>query len=376
MPRTVFEHALAEVLSLQELYFCDGGRGTDALLRAGGIIEEICEREGLSAGAASLGAALASSRAIEASEETDQEAHRAAAAAVQEGVGFAVQGAAVFGAVRLAGEVGRAIDAVVKEGLPPAFALAFDCIWQLLDGQMGWLERAGVVGGGEVVVEADMNCWKLTRPVEGEEAGGRVGDSFSKPHRDLRYDQCHSPETDALTAVSLWVPVNVSGAAESNGGMRCVSVEEDEFFYSPDHPSHMNTNVERAVGSGEVLTAAMGHACMWQPCLIHFGGKMRASSALEPRMSVAATFRNAGAARCEFRGNEGGGGGGGGGAVARMGGEGAGEEGPGPLSRVDLLELSLEKRLSYAAKAVLAYSHWSPGLPGCDLAAIARERGG
>jgi len=47
-----------------------------------------------------------------------------------------------------------------------------------------------------------------------------------------------------------------------------------------------------------------------------------------------------------------------------------GEDGPGPLARADLLELSLEKRLSYAAKAVLAYSHWSPGLPGCDLVAI------
>ena len=42
--------------------------------------------------------------------------------------------------------------------------------------------------------------------------------------------------------------------------------------------------------------------------------------------------------------------------------------GPPPLSRAALGEgMPLRRRLSYAAKAVLAYSHWYPGLPGLDL---------
>lgn len=77
--------------------------------------------------------------------------------------------------------------------------------------------------------------------------------------------------------------MNESGATGDNGGMRCVPIEEDDFFYSPDHPSHMNTNAENAARTGEVLTALKGHACLWQPSLVHFGGSFQEESVLEVR---------------------------------------------------------------------------------------------
>jgi len=189
MPRSVFDHVLGEMLQLQALYFQDGGLLTDKIV-TGGILEEICEKEGLRAGSASLGLSLEASRATEGGDDGSCD-HEKVLAEVEDR-GFAVVDVVVGEQggkgrdpeVDLADDVRRAIDAVVDRGLPPVFALAFDCTWMLLDGQMGWLERSQLLGEGDVVIEPDINCWKLRVRVPGVGDKCRIGEK-SKARSDL-----------------------------------------------------------------------------------------------------------------------------------------------------------------------------------------------
>jgi hypothetical protein len=362
------DRALGEMMELQALLFQDNGELLEKLVGVDGLLKSIAEREGLRCSEESLAEALSASRASEASDDVAS-IYGVIANSDLASFGFAVVGVAVNPASDLPNSVARAITACVSAGLPPVFALAFDEVWLLLDEQMGWLERESVLGKNVgIVLEADVNCWRLRSAEDLAESGSRIGDSFGNPHRDLRHDQCHDADTDALTALSLWVPVNESGAGAENGAMRCVPIDSDDFFYSPDHPSHMTTDAAHARAEATVLAAPKGHACIWQPSLIHFGGACQPGSRQEPRVSVAATFRSNLAPRCAFNGN------GGSGASCEASEPLVSEQaiGPGPLARADLLKLGLDKRLSYAAKAVLAYSHWTPGLPGCELVNVKR----
>lgn len=234
-----------------------------------------------------------------------------------------------------------------KIGLPPPFLFVLDDFWLLLNEQ--WDAADSVLG--ETVMEPDMNIWALLKspPLN----GGYMGGNFSASHRDQKYSSCHSEGGGAPCSVNLWTSFNPSGAHATNGAMRVLPIADDDFFFSPDHPSHSET--KKSLDGNEhkvvILSAAAGVACMWVPSLIHYGGGCDVDSPLEPRSSMAVTFRQVGAARSEF-------GGGGGGSLS------APTAGPPPLTRSHLTHLTLTRRISYVAKALISFSHWHPGFPG------------
>ncbi len=278
-----------------------------------------------------------------------------------------------------------------------------------------------------------MNVWHLRRPTEAAglagPAAGYVGANFGACHRDMRHDRCHDPRTGTATHLNLWCALNPSGATAANGAMRVLPRSRDPLFARPHHPGHMATAVYfstrgdrsgsdsggsngsdggEGVSSGSeaapaataagavpepttaaatecleapepvpgaaVLEAAAGAACLWVPSAVHWGGACAAAAPCEPRASFAATFRRAAAPRSRF---------GNGGGNCDNDGDDDGNEGPGetpagetvagppPLRRAELRALPLSRRLAYASKALLAYSHWHPGFPGLDLAGLA-----
>lgn len=244
----------------------------------------------------------------------------------------------------------------------------FNEAWLLLEEH--WASSAAGILGADSVMEADMNVWSLRRPPppplgadaaaaaadgdvgEANAAEEYVGGNFSASHRDQKYSSCHSDD-GTPTSVNLWFPFNASGATATNGAMRVLPIPHDDFFYSPAHPAHMNTkiSVESADDDAvQILACTSGTACMWSPALVHWGGGCEASSAAEPRASIAVTFRHSAAPPSEFGPNP------------------APPSGPPPLVRADLNNLVLSRRLAYVAKGILAYSHWHPGFPGIHLA--------
>mmetsp|Transcript_119542 Transcript_119542/g.381441 ORF Transcript_119542/g.381441 Transcript_119542/m.381441 type:complete len:379 (-) Transcript_119542:33-1169(-) len=356
MPAAQARHTLMQMMELQTLYFEEE---SDSPVADPAFWARLAAAAGLSVSEESLASRLGPLEEDVTPLENDDAKH------ITEEFnehGYTVVSTADAGVAEdLCAAVARGIDAVTAAGLPPVFVLVFDETWLLLSLQLRFLERSRVLGDSGVEIRPDINCWRLRRPLPADEAQEpaverRPGDNFPERHRDLRYDQCHDPETDAVTALSVWVAVNPSGATAGNGAMRCVPIDRDPLFYCADHPDHMSTG-ETVRGEPDVLEAPAGHACMWVPSLVHFGGNMRPDTVEEPRMSVAATFRAV--PRCGFNGD---------GVVGDPDAdEGAG---PPPVSKADLLRLPLNRRLAHAAKAVLAYSHWYPGLPGIDLCAL------
>lgn len=240
--------------------------------------------------------------------------------------------------------------ALQAKGLPPQFIYVYNAPWQLLAEH--WRGPATAALGKDSILESDMNCWALRRMSTVEVP--YIGANFAASHRDQIYSACHDDDAEC-TSVNLWTPYNVGGATSDNGAMRVLPCTSDDFFYCPDHPLHLQTSVslesEGAAEAVVTLTCASGDACLWSPSLIHWGGSCNADATDEPRQSLAATFRSSSAPRSQF---------GGGGSMAAA--------GPGPMSLADLNDLTLQRRLAYVAKGLLAYSHHFPGFPGLNLA--------
>lgn len=259
--------------------------------------------------------------------------------------------AASTGISKLCKELVSIQTAIQAEGLPPQFIYVYNASWQLLAEH--WRGPATTALGKDSILEADMNCWALRRMSTVEVP--YIGANFAASHRDQIYSACHDDDGEC-TSVNLWTPYNVGGATSENGAMRVLPCPSDDFFYCPDHPLHLQTTVSlRSEGAAEAvvtLTCASGDACLWSPSLIHWGGSCNADATDEPRQSLAATFRSASAPPSQF--------GGGGDSMAAA--------GPGPMILADLNDLTLQRRLAYVAKGLLAYSHHFPGFPGLNLA--------
>ena len=138
-----------------------------------------------------------------------------------------------------------------------------------------------------------------------------IGSNFGSAHRDMRFDQCHSPagpgvglgagtglsatgcgtggcgaaagaaaggggggeQAGRLNSANLWVPVNAAGATARNGAMRVLPVSWDPWFARPGAPEHMASDGREAASPGvRVLAAGPGAAVLWKPCLLHWWG--------------------------------------------------------------------------------------------------------
>jgi hypothetical protein len=252
-------------------------------------------------------------------------------------------------------ELARIQAALQAAALPPQFIFVFNAPWQLLAEH--WVGPATAALGEDSIMEADMNCWALRREPEDGCDAPYVGANFGASHRDQTYAACHTAE-GAPTSVNLWTPFNESGAAIDNGAMRVLPCHADDFFFAPAHPLHLQTSASLAVaGAAEAvatLTCTAGAACLWSPSLIHWGSSCKADAAAEPRQSLAVTFRAATAVRSQF-------------GVCASSGD---STSAGPMILADLSTLSLQRRLAYVAKGLLAYSHWHAGFPGVALARV------
>ena len=258
-------------------------------------------------------------------------------------------------------------------GLPPQFLFVYNAPWLLLEEQWSSALLTGILGW-DSVMEADMNCWALRKPTTpssslsplsfpSSRAPSYIGANFGESHRDQRYSSCHTSDGQP-TSLNVWIPFNASGATALNGAMRVLPIPQDAFYFSPTHLAHMDTSISLAqavtqsAAASAVLECSTGTACVWSPALVHWGGSCSAESPVEPRASIAATFRMKSALPSVF------GSGNGGGESSS-----ASATGPPPLVRGDLFSLSLPRRLAYVAKSLLSYSHWHPGFPGIRLAA-------
>jgi hypothetical protein len=253
---------------------------------------------------------------------------------------------------KLCKELVRIQTSLQAEGLPPQFIYVYNAPWQLLAEH--WTGPATAALGEDSILEADMNCWVLRRmSTTSTVEVPYIGANFAASHRDQIYSACHDDDGEC-TSVNLWTPYNVGGATSDNGAMRVLPCTSDDFFYCPDHPLHLQTSAslesEGAAEAVVTLTCASGDACLWSPSLIHWGGSCNADATDEPRQSLAATFRSASAPRSQFGGGD------------------NSTAGPGPMILADLNDLTLQRRLAYVAKGLLAYSHHFPGFPGLTLA--------
>eukprot|EP00035_Acanthoeca_spectabilis_P019703 m.429353 g.429353 ORF g.429353 m.429353 type:complete len:420 (-) comp16994_c0_seq1:221-1480(-) len=254
------------------------------------------------------------------------------------------------------------IAALLKAGWPPTFLLVYDEVWQLLAQAA---DTFNPILGEDCWLEPDINVWALRpEPIDARtEAGyhGYIGQNFGKSHRDMRFDQCHDPVSGAFRSCNAWIPINPSGATERNGCMSVVPIEQDDFFFSPTHPSHMATGTLDIKHKGIKLIAAAGDICTWLPSAIHWGNACEVNLTEEPRISIAATFRRCNAPRSNY-----------GDIQPSMD---AASDPPRcelPIPQRDILSLSLEHRLSSVAKALLAFCHWYPGFPGLSVHRLER----
>ena len=105
------------------------------------------------------------------------------------------------------------------------------------------------------------------------------------------------------------------------------------------------------INCSKPLPAPKGSLITWVDNLVHWSSPCQAGHP-EPRISVAATFFREGTDR--------------GGETAET----------GILSRKELKEIGLKKRLEIIAGAMLLYSHWHPGFKGFPETTLAGERQG
>lgn len=284
--------------------------------------------------------------------------------------GFAVLTAAEGGhPAGLFDAVQHTMQQLRAAGWPAAFIFLYDEIWvHVIDPLFATF--AGLLGDG-VWMEPDLNAWALS-----SEAGHHVGQNFAGAHRDMNYLSCHGRAGEELS-LNAWVPLNPAGATLANGCMRVVPIAEDPYFFSQSHPYYNNSTAAMAFmddpdESTVALVANAGDLCTWSPSLVHWGESCTRGH-LEPRISIAATFRAHSAGRSSYQkppAHEDGGAGGGGGCVQ---GDptGASSDGPPPISREQLVSAAtIPRRLAYVAKALISFAHHYPGFPGLSAAQL------
>ena len=235
------------------------------------------------------------------------------------------------------------LEALAKAGWPPQFLLMYNETWELLKDVVH-----GMIGNecDNFYIESDVNIWSLKC---NSPAGTYIGGNFINPHRDMVYNACHD-EDDEPTSLSVWIPLNPSGATNHNGCMRILPIEGDDFFYSPGHPSH-SRNSKYKDTDAEKLTCAQFGACVWDPTCVHWGGSYEAErSDEEPRSSLAFTIRLGGKA-ADF------------GTCSTSTSEQQQQTGPKACLVKDCAKGGPKRRLQVVAKSLLSYSHHSPGFP-------------
>ena len=244
------------------------------------------------------------------------------------------------------------LKALKDAGWPPQFLLLYDEPWELLQDTV-----RQITGGNNnnITIESDVNIWSLHKH---SPPGSYIGGNFKDPHRDMIFSACHDDE-ERPTSLSVWIPLNLGGATEFNGCMRCLPIERDDFFYSPQHPRHSTNSQYTDDDDAEKLIVEQFGCGVWDPTLVHWGGSYEADRCEEePRSSLAFTLR-LGSKAADF----------GTVAVDRIPGiytpseQQANEKGPGPVLLKDCDNGGLRRRIQVVAKSLLSYSHHWPGFP-------------
>lgn len=247
------------------------------------------------------------------------------------------------------------LKALADAGLPPQFLLMYDETWELLRDTVRQIVGDSNVSGSNdntITIESDVNIWSLHK---NDPSGSYIGGNFINPHRDMVFNACHDDD-ERPTSLSVWIPLNKCGATGFNGCMRCIPIEDDDFFYSPQHPRH-STNSHYTDDDAEKLIIEQFGCAIWDPSVVHWGGSYEPDRCKEePRSSLAFTIR-LGSKAADF-----------GTAASRTPGSST------PLAQVDptgpaacLVEDcgkgGLKRRIQVVAKGLLSYSHHWPGFP-------------
>ena len=269
---------------------------------------------------------------------------------------------------RILRRVDATMDSLKSAGWPPVFVFLFDEPWLLID---RLYELVGPVLGEDCLLEASIYAWALSRSKPSRvgdvattaDADAEVGGNFAVPHRDNSFADCNFPD-GTPSHLSLWMCVNDVGL--DNGCMHVLPKDSDGRFHLTKDYWH-----ERVAfpGAGQVNNAAKppteqlvvnfpmhkalpmpaprGSVLLWQPNCIHWGSSCSPSSFLEPRKSIAMSFRVSAEKRpiASYERDL--------------------------LSREQVRALSLEDRLVIVAESMLMYAKWFPAFKGFDLSLLA-----
>lgn len=238
-------------------------------------------------------------------------------------------------------------------GWPPVFIFLYDEFWiEVVDPLFDVCER--LLGKG-CSMASDLNCWCLRAPEAAQ--GTYIGQNFGEPHRDMAYRKCFSPDVQtgepSVACLNAWVPINPVGANARNGAMRVMPRQADPHFADQHHQGYkMRDTCCLSSPAAKCIEAVAGSAVMWLPCVMHWGGSCE-SPDLEPRISIAAAVFRPGQAKTY--GPEG--------YMPVNHDQGPVAPGSRPITRSDLASISLSRRISCAAQALLSFAHWHPGFP-------------
>ena len=234
------------------------------------------------------------------------------------------------------------LDALALAGWPPQFLLMYDETWELLQDTVRAMFGQAC---DNYYIESDVNIWSLKR--NNPPGTYYIGGNFIHPHRDMMYDACHNDDEEP-TSLSVWIPLNPSGATRHNGCMRIIPIDEDDFFYSPLHPNH-SKNSKYTDDDAEKLLCEQFGCGVWDPACVHWGGSFDAEkSEEEPRSSLAFTIR-LGEKSADYGTS----------CIASS----KDQTGPGACLVKDCHKGGPKRRLQVVAKSLLAYSHHWPGFP-------------
>lgn len=267
------------------------------------------------------------------------------------------------------------LKALKDAGWPPQFLLMYDETWDLLRDTVhqiiGYADdndnNSNGNDWGNITIESDVNIWSLSKH---KPPKSYIGGNFINPHRDMTYNACHDEDTEHPTSLSVWIPLNPSGATEYNGCMRCLPIENDDFFYSPQHPRHSNNSdyTDEDDGGAEKLIVEQFGCGIWDPSVVHWSGSYeldrcgggKDEEEIEPRASLAFTIR-LGLKAADFGTTSGG--------TTRItdaGNSTSDQTTTGPVACLVKdcgRNGGLKRRIQVVAKSLLSYSHHWPGFP-------------